>query len=295
MTTSGEEPMDGGWDIHSGVGVTALMVAGARAMESRRPDALAVDPLAEAFVRAAEVPVDLPLYTQAAVEPGSFWSELSNFLAVRTRSFDDYFAQALAAGARQAVILASGLDARAYRLPWPAGLVLFEIDQPKVLEFKDEVARAQGAEPGCVHRLVPADLRTDWLAALRAAGFDPELPTAWLAEGLLPYLSVDAQRRLLADVLRVSAPGSQLAVEYITDVAAFLADPQTQARIRQTGLPLGELMPEGQPRPLEETLAGQGWAVRYEDVTEAAERHGRRADQLPQVMIESVRFVYASR
>lgn len=114
---------------------------------------------------------------------------------------------------RQVVILAAGLDSRAYRLPWPAGTSVYEIDQPKVLEYKTSTLESLGATPTAIRRPVPVDLRDDWPAALTAAGFDRSEPTAWLAEGLLPYLPSDAQDRLFEMVTALSAPGSQVAIE----------------------------------------------------------------------------------
>jgi methyltransferase (TIGR00027 family) len=132
---------------------------------------------------------------------------------VRTHFFDEYFRQALGAGIRQVVILAAGLDSRAYRLDWPSGTTVYEIDQPKVLEYKTEILDAHGARPSAERRPVPVDLRDDWPAALAAAGFDRAQPTAWLAEGLLPYLPSDAQDRLFEMVTALSAVGSRIAVE----------------------------------------------------------------------------------
>jgi methyltransferase (TIGR00027 family) len=142
-------------------------------------------------------------------------------MAVRTRFFDDYFTSATAAGMRQAVILASGLDTRAYRLAWPAGTVVYEIDQPRVIEFKTSTLADLGATPTAELRTIAIDLRDDWPAALRAGGFDVDQPTAWSAEGLLPYLPSEAQDRLFDNITALSAPGSQLATEHISDPDAF--------------------------------------------------------------------------
>jgi len=141
---------------------------------------------------------------------------MRGYQAVRTHFFDEYFEAAGTAGIRQAVILAAGLDSRAYRLNWPAGTAVYEIDQPKVLEYKAETLRSHGATPAAPavkRRPVPVDLRADWPAALTAAGFDPTQPTAWLAEGLLPYLPSDAADRLFDMVTALSAPDSEMAVE----------------------------------------------------------------------------------
>jgi methyltransferase (TIGR00027 family) len=140
-------------------------------------------------------------------------SRMADNMAVRTKFFDDFFLAATQAGIRQVVILASGLDSRAYRLPWPAGTVVYEVDQPQVIEFKTRTLADLGAAPSAERRVVAVDLRDDWPAALRAAGFDPARPTAWSAEGLLGYLPPEAQDRLLDTITALSAPGSRFATE----------------------------------------------------------------------------------
>ena len=140
---------------------------------------------------------------------------MSEQIAVRTRFFDDFFTAAADAGIRQAVILAAGLDTRGYRLPWPTGTVVFEVDQPEVIAFKTTTLDDLGAVPKATRKTVAIDLRDDWPAALREAGFDPAQPTAWIAEGLLPYLPPDAQDRLFDHITALSAPGSRLATEHM--------------------------------------------------------------------------------
>jgi methyltransferase (TIGR00027 family) len=138
-----------------------------------------------------------------------------DYQAVRTHFFDSYFSDATAgpAGIRQVVILAAGLDSRAFRLDWPAGTTVYEIDQPQVVTYKTATLESAGVAPKATRRTVPVDLRDDWPAALAAAGFDRAQPTAWLAEGLLPYLPSDAQDRLFEMLTELSAPGSRVAVE----------------------------------------------------------------------------------
>ena len=135
-------------------------------------------------------------------------------IAVRTRFFDDFFLNAARDGIRQSVILAAGLDARAYRLVWPPGSVVYEVDQPKVVEFKTTAMSDLGAAPTADRRTVSIDLRDDWPAALRRSGFDVTQPTSWSAEGLLMYLPPEAQDRLFDNITELSAPGSRLATEY---------------------------------------------------------------------------------
>ncbi|MBX7449094.1 class I SAM-dependent methyltransferase [Mycolicibacterium sp. 3033] len=219
MSTSRTD--DDTWDISTSVGSTAVMVAAARAAETRRPDALIRDPYAEMLIaEAGEGVWGLMLdddfttrVTASDPEVAAMFENMKSYQAVRTRFFDTFFDDALAAGIRQIVILASGLDSRAFRLPWPAGTTVFEIDQPKVLDYKAATLAEHGVDPTADRRAVAIDLRQDWPAALTGAGFDTGQPTAWLAEGLLMYLPADAQDRLFAQVTELSAPGSRVAAE----------------------------------------------------------------------------------
>lgn len=213
------------WDLASSVGVTATMVAAARAVATRAERPLINDPFAEPLVRAVGVDLLTKLATgevnpdelndahDGATGSTGAMSRMSDNMAVRTKFFDEFFLNATRAGIKQAVILASGLDARAYRLAWPAGTVVYEVDQPQVIDFKSRTLAALDAAPTAERRVVAVDLRDDWPAALRAAGFDPAQPTAWSAEGLLGYLPPEAQDRLLDTITELSAPGSQVAVE----------------------------------------------------------------------------------
>lgn len=214
------------WNLATSVGATATLVAAGRAVATRNGDPLIDDQFAEPLVRAVGLDfftrwIDGDIDTAAVDHDEAGWrlERMPDAMAVRTRYFDDFFADAAAAGIRQAVILASGLDARAYRLTWPAGMAVFEVDQPEVLEFKAATLAALGAQPSADARMVPVDLRNDWPAALRDAGFDPARPTAWIAEGLLAYLPPEAQDRLLDNVTALSAPGSRLAVEASPDIS----------------------------------------------------------------------------
>ncbi len=216
------------WDLASSVGVTATMVAAARAMATREEHPLIDDPFAEPLVRAVGVdlltrlasgeldPAELNDVVDAQdgnAESTGAMSRMADNMAVRTKFFDEFFLDATKAGIKQVVILASGLDSRAYRLAWPAQTVVYEIDQPQVIEFKTRALAELGAEPTTERRVVAIDLRDDWPTALRTAGFDPSQPTAWSAEGLLGYLPPEAQDRLLDTITELSAPGSRLATE----------------------------------------------------------------------------------
>ncbi len=214
---------DDSWDLGSGLGVTAVMVAAARARETEAADALIRDPYARILVVAADPrgwaklldPDMQERITPPDPEAAAMFANTLGYQAVRTHFFDRFFTEAAAAGIRQMVILASGLDSRAYRLAWPQGTVVYEIDLPTVLEYKAATLAEHGAVPTAERREVAIDLRHDWPAALKAAGLDSARPTAWLAEGLVMYLPAQAQDRLLEQVGELSAPGSRIAVEAV--------------------------------------------------------------------------------
>ena len=208
------------WDLASSVGATATAVAARRAMASKGPNPLIDDPFAEPLVNAVGVDAFIKMMNGeielADDDPAFTPRRLAEGMAVRTRFFDTFFLDAAATGVRQAVILAAGLDSRAYRLDWPAGTSVYELDQPKVLEYKAATLSANGVQPVVDRREVPADLRFDWPKTLRSKGFDPAQRTAWLAEGLLMFLPGEAEERLFADIDALSAPGSRVCIEDFT-------------------------------------------------------------------------------
>jgi len=270
------------WDLASSVGATATMVAAARAWASREPNRLIDDPFAAPLVRAVGldfftrlVDGEIPLSTIEGDEP----RVMGDVIAVRTRFFDDFFIDAGTAGIRQAVILASGLDSRPYRLPWPQGSTVYEIDQPKVIEFKSTTMTAIGAAPTAQRRTVSIDLREDWPAALRRSGFDEAQPTAWSAEGLLAYLPPEAQDRLFDNITALSAPGSHLATEYHPDgEGTVTARAKTMAsQWQQHGLDvdLSQLFYAGERNPVVDYLTGHRWQVNARSRPEVFADYGR--------------------
>jgi methyltransferase (TIGR00027 family) len=275
---------DDTWDLSGGVGATATMVAAARAMATRDDRGIINDPFAEPLVRAVGIRffidmMDGVLQTSpfGDVTPQRVQTMIDG-MAVRTRFFDDYLLGATATGIRQSVILASGLDSRAYRLEWPSGSVVYEIDQPAVIDFKTTTLVGLGAEPTATRRTVGIDLRGDWPAALRAAGFDPSAPTAWLAEGLLIYLPPDAQDTLLDTITGLSAPGSTVATEYVPGIVDFDAGPAREmaANLRAQGLDLDmpALIYSGPRNNVMDYLRSAGWEVSGEPGGDLLTRHG---------------------
>jgi methyltransferase (TIGR00027 family) len=281
---------DDSWGITESVGATAIGVALMRATETRRPDALFHDPYAQILV--SEVRHDAwerlerdsrgeSLESLGDEGEGDRIGYMSAFMTARTVYFDEYFAQATAAGVRQIVILAAGLDARAYRLDWPADTVVFELDQPKVLEFKAVALAKHDVTPRIERRAVAVDLRHDWPAALTAAGFDRALPTAWLAEGLLRYLPADAQDRLLGDILSLSAPGSRFASNSPNgpqpEVPAQLLERRGRM-LERLGIDINpeELVyPHGDRTAPADWFAAHGWAADTATVEEVLTAHNR--------------------
>ncbi len=262
------------WDLASSVGATATGVAASRALASKQPNPLINDPFADALVKAVgldycnrmadgELESDDPLFSH---------QRICEQIAVRTRFFDDLFTSAASSGIRQAVILASGLDTRAYRLPWPPDAVVFEIDQPQVVEFKSGVLADLGATAAADRRTVAIDLRDDWPTALRDSGFDPTRPTAWIAEGLLIYLPPDAQDRLFDNITALSAPGSRLATEHM-DIQGSPEEltEKLNERSRRMGsnIDLAELFYWGERSSAGDYLTSKGWGVTILSTREA--------------------------
>lgn len=296
------------WDITESVGATALGVAAARAAETARPDSLIRDEYAYLLTASAS-----PAWAQMASGDDGWLGDddnarrlhemARNYQAVRTHYFDGYFNAAVRTGIRQIVILAAGLDSRAYRLDWPAGTTVFEIDQPKVLGYKTSTLDAHGAVAKARRVPVAVDLRDDWPAALIAAGFDPAQPTAWLAEGLLPYLPGDAQDRLFDLVTAHSAAGSRIAVEafnmhpsqYSAEKRAARRERTAQLRDRLgLDLDVDTLMYTDEMRSdAAEWLAGHGWRVDAVPSSEEMARLGRPpTEDLPDAAMDSV-FLHA--
>jgi methyltransferase (TIGR00027 family) len=290
------------WDIATSVGATAVMVALARAAETGSHDPLIRDEYAATLVGTPELAelrdrITSMFGSDAPDDPDSDdadamdFRQMVDYQAVRTHFFDEYFGAASSTGIRQVVILAAGLDSRAYRLKWPSGTTVFEIDQPKVLEYKTTTLTGAGAIPSASRREVAVDLRHDWPAALRDAGFDPDVPTGWLAEGLLPFLPATAQEAMFAAIDDLSTGGSRIAIEVFgVDKAARR---ETEERWREVRAKREERGEDVSFDPFElwyhdedtpdsaDWFATRGWTTRAAEAAAEFDRLGRPMRDTP--------------
>ncbi|PWK84203.1 methyltransferase (TIGR00027 family) [Lentzea atacamensis] len=241
-----------------GVARTAVLIAAARANEQRHLHRLFDDPLAAGLVEAAGSANDLNGVRTLA----------GDHFVLRTRYFDD---QLLGTAQPQVVIMAAGLDTRAFRLKWPPGTRLFELDLPGLLEFKEDALHDLGAQPTCDRVVVPCDLREDWATALIHAGHDPKRPTAWLLEGLFMFLPPDAGEQLMYWVSALSARGSTLALEHVN--RAFRDLPQMRA-VHERFDALDARWRSDVEDPVE-WLDGYGWDATVTHQVDLAARHER--------------------
>jgi methyltransferase (TIGR00027 family) len=306
---------DDSWDITQSVGATALGVAAARAAETASDNPLINDPFARVFLDAAgkgmwSVYADPDVTAKLVeMEPGvqNRLQLMVDFMATRTAFFDEFFLGAADAGVRQVVILASGLDARSWRLPWPDGTVVYELDQPKVLEFKGTTLREHGAHPTAELVNIAIDLRQDWLKALQEAGFDPSRPSVWSAEGLVRYLPAQAQDLLFERIDSLSAPGSWLASNVpgdgFTDPDKVRQQREDNQRIRATAAKLidaeitdfDDLWYPEERTPVDTWLAERGWDVTALSFPELMAHYGRSIPQGAEDSMPPTKFVSAQR
>jgi methyltransferase (TIGR00027 family) len=281
------------------------MVAAARAMATKDDRHLIDDRFAEPLVRAVGIPFFADML-DGRLDPSAFGdggaeraAAMIAGMAMRTRFFDEYFTTVTGGGIRQAVILAAGLDSRAYRLPWPTDTVVYEVDQPAVIEFKTATMADLDATPTATRRTVGVDLRDDWPTALRESGFDPAVPTAWLAEGLLIYLPPDAQDRLIDTITALSAPGSAVATEYVPGIVDFDAAKTREmaASLRQRGLDLDmpSLIYSGPRNSVMDYLSTNGWQVTGETGAELFARAGLQPPNRDDDPLGEITYVSATR
>ncbi|MER7054740.1 class I SAM-dependent methyltransferase [Streptomyces sp. NPDC000351] len=283
--------------VDGGVGLTALLVAAARAIESHRPDSLAQDTYAEHFVRASPACADWPVRIEQA--PGGdsnpLWGRFARYFGMRTRALDDFLVRSVGAGARQVVLLGAGLDTRAFRLDLPSDCVVFEIDRAGVLAFKREVLTDLSAAPRAKRVPVPVDLRADWAGALTAVGFDPDAPSVWLAEGLLFYLPGPVETYLIDTVDRLTTAGSALAFEakLEKDLLAYRDSPIYAATREQIGIDLLRLFDKG-PRPDSAgVLTARGWSTSMYTPFDFTRRYRRGPLPESNDALEGNRWVFA--
>jgi methyltransferase (TIGR00027 family) len=293
---------DDTWDPTTGVGTTATFGAAARAVATNK--GLINDPFAEPLVRAAGVEYFIRVVDEAryAADDGdkNLLTGMIDILVTHTRFLDGFLADAGRAGIRQVVILASGMDTRPYRLWWPAGTTVYEIDRPEVVDFKSQVLRGLGAQLSANRRAVGIDLRQDWLAALRRVGFDASQRTVWIAENLLVgYLTPDGQNRLLQDVTEVSVAGSRFAADHMSTwtPAQLQAGHAFVGMWRQFGLDLdlSALTYPGEYREVPDNLSARGWQTVDRNVVELFATMGSSRRVQPRDVAITPSYVTATR
>ncbi|MEU1120908.1 MULTISPECIES: class I SAM-dependent methyltransferase [unclassified Streptomyces] len=266
---------------------TAVGVARVRALETERQSALFRDPLAQAFAAAGGLWPSSPPPDDEAARRRRL--AVSYSIVIRTKFLDDLLQEASEAGVRQVVLLGAGMDSRAFRIGWPDGTRLFEVDTAAPLDFKASVLRQERAVPRCERITVAVDLREDWPAALAAAGHDPTEPTVWIAEGLLIYLPEDAVELLLARISAQSAAGSRLGLTLGSRGAIERfgtgATPGTAASMWVSEMPDDPVS----------WLAGHGWEAESHTLRERAAAYGRpfssppRGEERPGGLISAIR------
>ena len=277
---------DDSWDILTGVGSTAVIVAALRAEEARSPGPLARDEFAELLISAPqlkELRETISSEWASSPEHQEDYRRLVSYHAVRTHFFDRFCTDSSAAGIEQVVILAAGLDSRAYRLAWTAHTTVYELDMPEVLEYKSETLAVHHAEPRCARHPIGIDLRKDWPLALREHGFDADHPTAWLLEGLLPFLSAEAQHDIFGQVDGLSAPGSRVAAEDYSGAGLKQAIAMQRDGATPTGesnLDPGDVWFDDADVNCADWFGSRGWLTEVLDSRRESERLGRPVHSL---------------
>lgn len=261
-----------------------LTLTASRAVESERTEPLFIDVFAERLVLASEDPYALALLDMHRADPPTDTAAqraifIARCRAVMTRHYDDSLLAAAQSGATQVVLLAGGLDTRAYRLDWPEGTTVFEIDYPELLEFKSTVLKTAGAIPRTTRRQVGTFLSGPWQSDLTAAGFDPDLPTAWLAEALISHLPGPSHDALFERIIEMSALGSTIA----TDTDGISPSGQSWADVRDAlaaeAFNATELTRGYAERTRSsEWLSGHGWLAQTTTGRELADRYGLQSN-----------------
>jgi methyltransferase (TIGR00027 family) len=270
-------------NVPSGIGWTALLASSARDEEKTQPVPLVTDPWAGLFAAAAspDVGEKIPSLGPTPDKPRSeLWEFLTSYILTRTLFIDEQVGGAIADGASQVVLMASGLDSRAARLDYPPGVKVFEIDREPVLAFKSAVLAAHDAD---VARRIPvvADLTGDWASALRQAGWRDDVPTCWVVEGLLMYLEQPRIAALIGALQDACGAGDRLVTEYYSRLltpADFKSPDDADREVVETAC----TMLRQPPPPPPDWARDLGLALR--NTTDAATELRRLGRPLPPVL-----------
>jgi methyltransferase (TIGR00027 family) len=217
---------------------------------------------------AADTALARDVAAAAEVEPGP----MREYLRARTRFFDEVVTRALGRGFAQIVTGAAGYDGRSLRYARP-GVLWFEVDHPATQQDKRSRLDRLGIGTGHL-RFVAADFTVDPVADLLvSAGLDPARPGLFLLEGVAVYLEEAVLRSLLAQLRRIAADGSRLAISLSVDGgsperaarrAAF------QAAVAAVGEPARSVVAAADADAL---LEATGWQPRTADPAQPDRRH----------------------
>ncbi|MCC5603180.1 SAM-dependent methyltransferase [Nostoc favosum] len=256
----------------SSVGLTSLYVAAARAYETEYRQRLFVDTYARSFAG----DTGFALFSDLrSFSPGLSANDPHPGISIRTRFFDDALLMAVhELSLKQVVLVASGMDARAFRLPWMDGVQLFEVDRQEIFQYKEPILLNLNARAKCIRKVVVTDLEQNWATALTDVGFDRHKPAAFLFEGLMFYLKPATVATVLETLQSLACPGSWLGMDFVE--AELLNSPYAQpflSKLRKLGCPwlFGVSNPE-------QFILQYGWQPRQPKIVvlgEAEANYGR--------------------
>jgi methyltransferase (TIGR00027 family) len=198
------------------ISTTAKIMATVRVLETERevgpddPPRLFSDPLAAVLAGPEALE-----RTRAKASNAAYLKGIRT-LTVRTKHHDDAITKHR--NVKQIVILGAGLDTRAYRLTeLGPDDDLFEIDTADIIHYKNDIlaSNKEGMEPKCKRHTIATDLsHSSWAEDLgKHECFQKSLPTVWILEGLIYYLTPDSVDELMSHISNLSSPGSILAAD----------------------------------------------------------------------------------
>lgn len=192
-------------EIKDLVSLSSRAMAVARAIETQRPDGLFKDPLA-AILAGEDIIAEFTPKVQQYEDNGA------PLVPVRTRFFDDFLLSKIDQ-IRQVVILGAGMDTRAFRLPWHPQTYIYELDRTEVIQYKESILNKIPSK--CYRRCIETDIRGAWSDLLLSQGYQLEVPSVWIMEGFIYYLSETEVHELLKIISQLSTSGSWILADML--------------------------------------------------------------------------------